>query len=198
VLRPIPDAVGQVPEALQKYTSMNIVVALTGQSLRDTVGAVEKVIRKFDSHSDFEPRFLEDRINEQYQSENDLMDLTAIFAMICIFISVMGLFGLTAFTTEERTREIGIRKVLGASEGQIIGMLSKPMLVLIVIAAIPAIFASYKAISKWLERFIYHTSISALTFVIAVVVVTAVALLTVALQSRKTATSEPVEALRYE
>jgi putative ABC transport system permease protein len=177
---------------------MNIVIALTGEHLRDTVSAVEKVIRRFDPKTDFEPRFLDDRINQLYQSENDLMKLTGIFAMICIFISVMGLFGLTAFTTEERTREIGIRKVLGASEGQIIGMLSKPLLVLIVIAAVPAIFASYQAISKWLERFVYHTSISALTFVIATVVVTLVALLTVALQSRKTAQSEPVEALRYE
>lgn len=114
------------------------------------------------------------------------------------FSAKFGLFGLTAFTTEERTREIGIRKVLGASDGQIIGMLSKPLLVLIVIAAIPAIFVSYEAIDTWLERFVYHTSISALTFVIAIVVVTIVALLTVALQSRKTAQSEPVEALRYE
>ena len=198
VLRPIPDQVGEVPEALRNYTSMNIVIALTGQSLRETVSAVEKVIRHFDPRSDFEPRFLEDRLNEMYQSENDLMKLTALFAMICIFISVMGLFGLTAFTTEERTREIGIRKVLGASEGQIIGMLSKPLLVLIVIAAIPATFASYQAIGKWLERFVYHTSISVLTFVIATVIVTIVALLTVVLQSRKTAQSEPVEALRYE
>jgi putative ABC transport system permease protein len=105
---------------------------------------------------------------------------------------------LTAFITEERTREIGIRKVLGASDMQIIGMLSKPLLVLIVIAAIPATFASYQAIDRWLERFVYHKSISALTFVIATVVVTAVALLTVVLQSRKTAQSEPVEALRHE
>ena len=198
VLRPIPDQLGNVPEALKIYTSMNIVVAVTGVNLRDTVSAVEKVIRRFDRKSDFEPRFLEDRLNELYQSENDLMELTGIFAMICIFISVMGLFGLTAFTTQERTREIGIRKVLGASDGQVIGMLSKPLLVLIVIAAIPAIFASYEAIDKWLERFVYHTSISALTFVIAIVVVTIVTLLTVALQSRKTAQSEPVEALRYE
>jgi putative ABC transport system permease protein len=198
VLRPIPDQTGPVPEALKNYTSMNIVIALTGVNLRQTIGAVEKIIRKFDPRTDFAPDFLDDRLNKQYRSENDLMKLTGIFAMICIFISVMGLFGLTAFTTEERTREIGIRKVLGASEGQIIGMLSKPLLVLIVIAAVPAIFASYKAISTWLERFVYHTSISALTFVVATVLVTIVALLTVALQSRKTAQSEPVEALRYE
>jgi len=198
VLRPIPDDVGNVPDALKDYTTMNLVISVSGEGLPDTVNAIEKIVRHFDPRSDFEPDFLEDRLDALYRSENDLMKLTGIFAVICIFISVMGLFGLTAFTTEERTREIGIRKVLGASDRQIIGMLSKPLLVLILIAAIPATFASYRAIDTWLQRFAYHTTISVLTFVIATALVTAVALLTVALQSRKTAQAEPVESLRYE
>ena len=117
---------------------------------------------------------------------------------MALLLGVIGIYGVIAYSVSQRTREIGIRKVLGASDTQIIGMLTKPLLILIVIAAIPATFASYQAIDKWLERFVYHTSISALTFVIATVVVTAVALLTVVLQSRRTAQAEPVESLRYE
>jgi putative ABC transport system permease protein len=125
------------------------------------------------------------------------MKLTGIFAGICIFISIMGLFGLAAFTTEQRTKEIGIRKVLGASDGQVITLLSRHLLPLVAIAAIPASLLSYYAIDKWLQRFAYHTDIGWITFVLATLLVTLVALATVVLQSLKTARSEPVDALRY-
>jgi putative ABC transport system permease protein len=126
------------------------------------------------------------------------MKLTGIFSGICIFISVMGLFALAAFTTEQRTKEIGIRMVLGATDSQIVTMLSRHLLPLILIAAIPASILSYYAIDKWLQRFAYHTDISWLTFVLATLIVTLVALATVVLQSLKTTQADPIKALRYE
>jgi putative ABC transport system permease protein len=126
------------------------------------------------------------------------MKLTAIFAGICIFIAIMGLFGLAAFTTEQRTKEIGIRMVLGATDSQIITLLSRYLLPLVLIAAIPASILSYYAIDKWLQRFAYHTDINWLTFVLATLVVALVALATVVLQSLKTTRADPIKALRYE
>jgi putative ABC transport system permease protein len=198
VMPPISDEYGPMAENNKPLVTGSIIAVLSGQNLRATVERVKAVIAKFDPKYDAEPVFLEDRLNELYKSEANLMKLTGIFAGICILISVMGLFGLAAFTTEQRTKEIGIRKTLGASDGQIVGLLSRHLLPLLVAAAVPATALSYYAIDKWLARFAYRADIGWLTFVLATLAVAAVAFCTVALQSLKTATSEPVDALRYE
>ena len=126
------------------------------------------------------------------------MKLTSVFAGVCILISIMGLFGLAAFTAEQRTKEIGIRKVLGSSDPQIVALLSWHLLPLLLLAAIPASILSYYAMAKWLQHFAYHTDISLLTFVLSTVLVALVALGTVVLQSSKTAQSNPIDALHYE
>jgi putative ABC transport system permease protein len=198
LMRAISDAPGPVPPNQRALVTTSIVVVMAGDGLRDTMDRVQQVIAKFDPNFNFEPKFLEDQLNELYKSETNLMRLTGIFGGICIFISVMGLFGLAAFTTEQRTKEIGIRKVLGASDPEIVNMLSRSLLPLILIAAIPASVIGFYAIGKWLERFAYHTDINPLTFAFATIVVTFVALATVVLQSLKTARSDPIDALRYE
>ena len=126
------------------------------------------------------------------------MKLTGIFAGICIFISCLGLFALAAFTTEQRTKEIGIRKVLGASTWQIIIMLSRGILLLVLGGAVIASFLSYYAIDEWLTGFAYHTNIDPWVFLLSAAVAAVVAFTTVALQSFKTARANPVNALRYE
>ena len=198
LMRAIGDEPGPVPPNQRSLVTTSIIVVMAPDGLRDTMQRVQTVIAKFDPNFNFEPVFLEDRLNELYKSETNLMQLTGIFAGICIFISVMGLFGLAAFTTEQRTKEIGIRKVLGASDPEIVSLLSKHLLVLVAIAAIPASVVGYYAIEKWLERFAYHTDIHVVTFGVATVVVTFVALATVVMQSLKTARADPVDALRYE
>jgi putative ABC transport system permease protein len=198
LITPINDQFGMVPENQKALITSSIIVVLSGQDLRATVARVKSVIAKFDPKYDAEPIFLDDRLNELYKSETNLMKLTGIFAGICIFISIMGLFGLAAFTTEQRTKEIGIRMVLGASDSQIVIMLSKHLLPLVLIAAVPASVLSYYAIDKWLQRFAYHTDISWLTFVLATLLVTVVSLTTVVLQSLKTTQADPIKALRYE
>jgi putative ABC transport system permease protein len=176
----------------------NVVVALAGEQLGETIESITAVISRFDPTFQFEPEFLEDRLSELYRSESNLMSLTGVFAGICILISIMGLYGLTAYTIEERTREIGVRRVLGASPWQIVAKLARPVMLLVVLAAIPASIISHDAIGRWLLRFAYHEPIAASSFVVSAVVVAAVTFLTVVAQIWKALSAEPVEALRHE
>jgi len=198
MMHPISEDYSNVPDLQKPLMTTSIIVVLNGPQMSDALQAVETVIAKFDPKFNFEPEFLDDRLNQQYRSETNLMKLTGIFAGICIFIAVMGLYGLAAFTTEQRTKEIGIRMVIGASDAQIVTLLSRYLLPLIVVAAIPASLISYYVIDKWLQRFAYHTNIRWTTFVLASVVVALVAVTTVVLQSLKTTRADPIKALRYE
>ena len=153
---------------------------------------------EFDPAFVFEPEFLDDQLSQLYRSESNLMKLTSVFAGICIFISVIGLFGLTAFTTELRTKEIGIRKVLGASNLQIVTLLSRRVFFLVLVATIPASAVSYYAIDKWLQRFAYHIEIGWGPFATATLIVAVVTLVTAATQSLKAASANTIDSLRYE
>jgi putative ABC transport system permease protein len=133
-----------------------------------------------------------------YAAEQRVTRLTAVFAAICIFISCLGLFGLASFTTERRTKEIGIRKVLGASSLQIITLLSRNILLLVLIGAVVASLLSFVIVNQWLASFAYRAGINPAVFLLAALVAMAVAFVTVALQSYKTVRSNPVIALRYE
>lgn len=180
----------------------SLIINISGNNVPETLRIIEEKIRQIDPAHIFSPSFLDARLNELYRSEINLMRLTEIFAGICIFISAMGLFGLAAFNTQQRNREIGVRKILGASSGQIIGLLCKSVIVMIVIAAVPAALFSYAAIDNWLERFAYRFEPNVvqalLPYAIAIIAVAGVALATVAVQSLKTAQANPVDALRYE
>ena len=142
--------------------------------------------------------FLDDIFDRHYLSERHLMKLTGIFSGICILISCLGLFGLAAFTTEQRTKEIGVRKVLGASTIQIIVMLSRGILLIVFVASVVASLIAWFAIDEWLTGFAYHAGINPLVFVLSAAIAMTVAFGTVALQSIKTANENPVKALRYE
>jgi hypothetical protein len=153
---------------------------------------------EYDPQHPFEYSFLDESIAKLYLPEERLMKMTGIFSGICIFISCLGLFGLAAFTTEQRSKEIGIRKVLGASTSQIIVMLSRKTLLLVFASAIIASIAAYFALDEWLTSFAYRVGINPLVFFIATAIVMAVAFFTVALQSYKTAQANPARTLRYE
>lgn len=198
LIHAIADQIVPVPENQKALMMTAFIVVISGEDVPATLKEIESVIAKFDPKFDFEPTFLEDRLDGLYKTESDLMRLTGVFAAVCIFISVMGIFGLAAFTTEQRTKEIGIRKVLGASDPQIVTLLSRPLLWLVLLAAIPSSYVGYRAIETWMQRFAYHTDVSALTFAVSTLAVCAVALTTVVLQSLRTIRANPVDALRYE
>ena len=102
-----------------------------------------------------------------YKSEHQLTKLIGIFSVVCIFIACLGLFGLASFTTEQRTREIGTRKVLGATAWQIIALLSRRILVLVLIASVLAAVIAYFAIDEWLRGFAYRAGINPMIFVLS-------------------------------
>ena len=137
-------------------------------------------------------------IESLYVSEQSLMRLVAVFAGVCVLIACLGTYGLAAFTTEERTKEIGIRKVLGATGGQIVVLLSRNIVALILAAAVVASLVAWLAMDFWLENFAYRAPIDAWLFVAATGVALVVAFATVAMQSYGAVRKDPVVALRYE
>jgi putative ABC transport system permease protein len=196
-LVPPPDF-SRVPPAQRNAIGSAMVAHLAPGQIAEGLAHLEAVMTRFDPTHPFEYRFFDDDLNEMYQSEANLMTLTGIFAGICIFVSCLGLFGLSAFTTEQRSKEIGVRKVLGASTGQIVLMLARGQMLLVAVAAVLASAVSYWVISDWLTAFSYRTDIAWWVFVVATFMVGLVAFATLALQSSRTAQANPVKALRFE
>lgn len=175
-----------------------MVVNISGNEMADTLKFLENTYLEFDTRHPIEMEFLEKSIGDLYSSEQRLMKLVGVFATVCIFISCLGLFGLTAFTTEQRSKEIGIRKVLGASTLNIIIMLSSRIIMLVIGGAVIASIIAYFAMDEWLTDFAYRINIPVWVFFAAAAVAAFVAFITIALQSYKTAQADPVKALRYE
>lgn len=192
------DAYAAVPEQQRPFVRQELVLNIAGENIARTLSSIEDVFKDMDPVHPFEFNFLDESLDKLYTSEKQLMRLIGLFAAICIFIACLGLFGLAAFTTEQRTKEIGIRKVLGASTGQIIFLLSRNVLQLVGAAAVVAWLAAYLAIDQWLAGFAYRAPISPLIFVAATAAAALVAFATIALQSYRTARADPVGALRYE
>ena len=133
-----------------------------------------------------------------YNSERKLGRSFISFTLIAVFIACLGLFGLAAFTTEQKTKEIGIRKVLGASVSGVVLLLSKELVKRMVIANLIAWPIAWFFSNRWLQNFAYRTNVSIWNFIVSAAVVLLTAILTVSYQSIKAATANPVDSLRYE
>jgi putative ABC transport system permease protein len=147
---------------------------------------------------DFEYRFLDDALNAAYQQEQRLSKIVRYASILSIFIACMGLFGLATLVVVRRTKEIGIRKVLGADVSGIVAMLSKDFIVLVIVASLIAFPVAWWALHKWLQDFAYRISIPWLAFLGAALLALIVALLTVSIQAVKAALTNPVKSLRTE
>ncbi len=146
----------------------------------------------------FSSFFLDEDYDNQYLAERQLSRIVGVFSFFAILIACLGAFGLAAFTAQQRTKEIGVRKVMGASPINIVALLSKDFTKLVLIAALLAAPVAYFAMERWLGTFPYHTRISIGTFVIAGLLALVIAWLSVSFQSVKAALTNPVKALRYE
>ena len=146
----------------------------------------------------FSFRFMDDSFNEFYKAEKQVGIIALSFSILAILVACLGLFGLATFLAEQKTKEIGVRKVLGASIPSILLMLSKEFLKWIVIANIIAWPAAYYLMHKWLQEFAYKVEIGWWIFALSGIIAIIIALLTVSLQAMKAATANPVESLRYE
>jgi len=147
---------------------------------------------------EFNYSFLDDRINLLYESEGKMRNIFLVFSTLSIFVACLGLFGLAAFTAQQRTKEMGIRKVLGASEMNVVISLSKEFTKWVFIANIIAWPVAYFVMTKWLQNFAYRMNMGLWPFVLAAVLAFLIALMTVSYQSIRTALTNPVDSLRYE
>lgn len=164
----------------------------------DLISKIENKWKAMAVGQPFTYSFMDDDFNKTYQSEQQTGKIFISFAIFAIFIACLGLFGLVTYAAEQRTREIGIRKVLGASVTGIVGMLSKDFLKLIIIAMLIAFPVAWFGMNKWLQSFAYRISITWWVFAIAAAMALLIALLTVCLQAIKAALANPVKNLRTE
>jgi putative ABC transport system permease protein len=163
-----------------------------------TVAAMQKIYDKLFPDDIFQYQFADAAYDEQYREDERFATLFSTFAGLAIFIACLGLFGLSSFTAARRRKEIGIRKVLGATVVSIIGMLSKDFIKLVLIAIIIAAPIAWYTMSRWLENFASSIRISPGVFILASLTVVLIALATVSWQSVKTALANPVKSLRSE
>jgi putative ABC transport system permease protein len=162
------------------------------------IASIEKMYKKYESEVPFDYYFLDEAFNKQYRAEQRMGNLFAGFTGIAIFIACMGLFGLITFTAEQKTKEIGVRKVLGASVVNIVSLLSKDFLRLVLISNGIAFPIAYYIIHQWLQDFAYQTDVSADIFIFAGVLAIVIALSTVIVQATKAALVNPVQSLKSE
>ncbi|UCC40277.1 MAG: ABC transporter permease, partial [Candidatus Aminicenantes bacterium] len=168
------------------------------ENMNQTLGTIEKVWKKHSDGYPFEYYFLDEAYNNLYKSEIKLSLFFRLFTLIAIFISCLGLFGLASFTAERRTKEIGIRKVLGASVPSIVFLISRGFTKWVVMANFVAWPVAYYFMNKWLQNFAYRIELNVWIFILSGLAALTVALITVSYQSIKAATANPADSLRYE
>ncbi|HXB06055.1 MAG TPA: ABC transporter permease [Puia sp.] len=181
-----------------RYTSEIIVRIKPGNDPHSTLAKMETVFKKYNPSSPFIYNFVDAAYAKKFESEQRIGNLAAVFTGLAIFISCLGLFGLAAFVAEQRTKEIGVRKVLGAGILNLWSLLSKDFLKLTAISILLAIPLAYYGMNKWLEAYFYQAPLSWWIFAAAGAGLIAITLLTVSYQSLKAAFMNPVKSLRSE
>jgi putative ABC transport system permease protein len=175
-----------------------LIAHLSTRNLASTLNEVKAAWQKLNPADPFEYSFLDEDFLKNYESESRLYNLVNAFTCIAIMISCLGLFGLTAFSAEQRTKEIGIRKVLGATEINIVSLLSGDFLKLVMLAVVVSIPAGWYGMNKWLEGFAYRTQITWSVFVLAAGAAVIIALVTISFQAVKAALANPAKSIKYE
>jgi putative ABC transport system permease protein len=176
----------------------SIAIKISHENSGHTIDLIRERWRKIHPDRPFEYYFLGDSFDSQYDSEERLSDLVASFAGLAIFIACLGLFGMASFAAEQRTKEIGIRKVLGASVPGVVALISKDFLKIVGIANIVAWPLAYFIMKRWLQSFAYRTSIELGVFILAGFLALVITLITVSYQAIRAAIANPVDSLRYE
>jgi putative ABC transport system permease protein len=173
-------------------------VKTTGKDAPKAITAAQKVWKGYASEFPFEYSFLDDDFNRMYKDDQRTGTLFNVFAIAAVLISCLGLFGLATYTAQVKTKEIGIRKVLGASVTSLIRLLSKEFIVLILTAFVIATPVAWYFMSKWLQDFAYRININWWIFLVTGVLALIIALITVGFQAIKAAVANPVKSLRTE
>jgi putative ABC transport system permease protein len=184
------------PKEQRIFTNINIRIG--PENFPETVAAIREKWAQLSPQQPFSYFFLEDRLNNLYSNERTSGQIFNIFSVLAIVIACVGLFGLSAFIAAQRTKEIGIRKVLGSTGSRIVVLLSKDFAKLVLFAFIVAVPISYYVMTRWLQNFAYRTDIQFWIFLLAGLAAVLVAQLTISFQALKAANIRPAEALRFE
>ena len=192
---------GKIAPAVFYYNPNNngrIYIRTTGKGAAKAIAAAETQWKQYNASFPFSYTFLDETFNNLYKSEQRTGILYKVFAAIAILISCLGLLGLTAYSTQIRTREIGVRKVLGASVSVIINLLAKDFIKLVLIAIIIAIPIAWYTMNKWLEDFAYKINIGWTVFLFSGLLAILIAVITMSFQAIKAAVANPLKSLRTE
>ena len=176
----------------------NISIKIRGERIPGTLAHIEKTMQTFSPKYPFEYSFFDEVFDRAYRAEQRIGRIFSTFALLTVFIACLGLFGLSSFTAESRTREIGIRKVLGASSPSIVQLLSSDYIKKVLIANVVAWPLGYYAMFTWLQNFAYRIDLGVFPFLGAGLIALLIALLTVSFQTLRAASANPADSLRYE
>jgi putative ABC transport system permease protein len=194
----VPLVFAMTPDNTPGFRYNFLSVKIAGNNITAGIAHLEKTWKKYLPQTPFEYTFLDEKFQQLYRSEQKQGTLFTSFSGIAIFIACLGLLGLSAFAISQRIKEIGVRKVLGASTSSIVTLLSKDFLKLVAIAAIIAFPVAWYAMHNWLTDFAYRISIQWWIFLVAGILASAVALITIGFQAIRAAMSPPVKSLRTE
>ncbi len=180
------------------HESDNLYIKIKLGSIKESLAFIEKVYKEFDNYNPYEIYFLDQNFASQYQADTQKRNLFILFASLAILIACLGLFGLAAFTVIQRTKEIGIRKVLGASVQNVVVLVIKDFIWLVVIAFLIAAPIAWWGVKSWLQDFAYQVEINWWVYFLAGSLATVIAIFTVSFQAIKAATANPIKSLRTE
>jgi putative ABC transport system permease protein len=176
----------------------NMSIKINGGKTKESLAFIQDVWKENCSDQPFEYQFLDDHFAEVYRADSQVTKIVSILTVLAFIISCLGLFGLASYSAERRVKEVGIRKVMGASIQNIVGMLSRDFLKHVLIASVIALPLAWFSIHRWLQKYAYHININWWIFILSVLIALMIALITTSYQALKAASANPVNSLRSE
>jgi len=183
---------------LYRVNNRVVYAKLSEENVKGTIRYIEKQWNQIFPDQPFEYSFVSDRFSEQFGADEKRGFIFTLFTVLAILIACLGLFGLASYTVERRTKEIGIRKVVGASEGTVVKLISKEFIILVSIAIVIAFPLTYYFMSDWLQNFVYRTNLGLFVFILAGLITIAITFITISVQAWRAANANPAESLRIE
>ncbi len=196
--RPVREAIEPLAIIVDPQYFEVMLIRVSPEDISGALKSIENTWKRIVPNYPFVYRFMDERFDQMYRAEERIGTILRYFATLAVFVACLGLFGLASFTAERRTKEIGIRKVLGASVSQITALLCREFLLLVALANIIAWPAAYFVMDKWLRSYAYRTSLGWLIFIAAMAMALAVAIISVSFQAVRAAVANPADSLRYE
>ncbi len=190
----------EIESLLLAYRERNNImyIRLDGKNFEKTIAFIETKWKEVFPDQPFSYTFLKESLNEQFEADEKRGFIFTLFTILAILIACLGLFGLASYMVEQRTREIGIRKVFGANEGIIVRLISKDFLVLIAIAIVIAVPLAYYIMSNWLENYVYRTNIGLVLIVLAALITLVITFLTIGYKAYQASVMNPANSIKTE